>query len=245
MDKKDEVTVTDAVEVQVQQALEIADNTNYTPDQKTNIKLLESVGGSAFTLAQFQSEEVLFQRLVKSGIVPTALDTPEKMFMVISFGAELGLTPMKSLNLIDIINGTPAPRSAWILGKCITCGITYEVIRNAEYVYYNAEGLEVYSPVRKRQKKADGSGFAEVKFRDVITTIKFSRKIDGQVMSVTAEFRFSEAEAAGLTGKDNWKYYYSDMLFWRCCTRGLRRLAPDLLWFYSAEELTGAVEFKD
>lgn len=245
MENKEIVTVTDAVEVQVQQASNLPSKTDYTPDQKTAIKLLDEVNGSAFTLAQFQSEEVLFQRLVKSGIVPNALDTPEKMFMVISFGAELGLTPMKSLNMIDIINGTPAPRSAWILGKCITCGVTYEVIHNACYVYYNAEGAEVYSPTKKRQMKPDKSGFALVKFHDVITTIKFSRKVDGQIMSVIAEFRFSEAEAAGLTGKDNWKYYFSDMLFWRCCTRGLRRLAPDLLWFYSAEELTGATEFTD
>jgi hypothetical protein len=41
-------------------------------------------------------------------------------------------------------------------------------------------------------------------------------------------FTWSEATAAGLTGKDNWKKYPSDMLFARALTRGARRYAPGI-----------------
>jgi hypothetical protein len=41
-------------------------------------------------------------------------------------------------------------------------------------------------------------------------------------------FAMREAQAAGLTGKDNWKKYPSDMLFARAISRGARRFAPGI-----------------
>ncbi len=43
-----------------------------------------------------------------------------------------------------------------------------------------------------------------------------------------SSFTWDEATAAGLTGKDNWKKYTSDMLFARALTRGARRYAPGI-----------------
>lgn len=43
-----------------------------------------------------------------------------------------------------------------------------------------------------------------------------------------SSFTMSEAQAAGLTGKDNWKKYPSDMLFARAISRGARRFAPGI-----------------
>lgn len=43
-----------------------------------------------------------------------------------------------------------------------------------------------------------------------------------------SSFTMAEAAAAGLTGKDNWKKYTSDMLFARALTRGARRYAPGI-----------------
>jgi len=44
----------------------------------------------------------------------------------------------------------------------------------------------------------------------------------------TASFTFKEAQTAGLTNKDNWKKYTSDMLFARAISRGARRFAPGI-----------------
>ena len=43
-----------------------------------------------------------------------------------------------------------------------------------------------------------------------------------------SSFTWDEATAAGLTGKDNWRKYTSDMLFARALTRGARRYAPGI-----------------
>ncbi len=43
-----------------------------------------------------------------------------------------------------------------------------------------------------------------------------------------SSFTMTEAQAAQLTGKDNWKKYTSDMLFARALTRGARRYAPGI-----------------
>jgi hypothetical protein len=53
-------------------------------------------------------------------------------------------------------------------------------------------------------------------------------------------FTMKEAQAAGLTGKDNWKKYPSDMLFARAISRGARRFAPGVFGgsaVYTADEL--------
>ena len=42
----------------------------------------------------------------------------------------------------------------------------------------------------------------------------------------SSSFTIEEAKAAGLTGKDNWTKYPSDMLFARAISRGARRYAP-------------------
>ena len=50
---------------------------------------------------------------------------------------------------------------------------------------------------------------------------------DGKAVGV-AGFTIEEAKTAGLTGKDNWKKYTSDMLFARAISRGARRFAPGI-----------------
>jgi len=44
----------------------------------------------------------------------------------------------------------------------------------------------------------------------------------------SAGFTIDEAAEAGLTGKDNWRKYTSDMLFARAISRGARRFAPGI-----------------
>ena len=50
---------------------------------------------------------------------------------------------------------------------------------------------------------------------------------DGEFVG-QAGFTYKEAQGAGLTGKDNWKKYTSDMLFARAISRGARRFAPGI-----------------
>ena len=62
---------------------------------------------------------------------------------------------------------------------------------------------------------------------------------DGKI-SGNSSFTIEEAKAAGLTGKDNWNKFPSDMLFARAITRGARRFAPGIFGgspVYTPEEL--------
>lgn len=55
-----------------------------------------------------------------------------------------------------------------------------------------------------------------------------------------SSFTMDEANAAGLTGKQTWKAYASDMLFARALTRGARRYAPGIFGgapIYTPEEM--------
>lgn len=58
-------------------------------------------------------------------------------------------------------------------------------------------------------------------------------------------FTMVEAKAAGLTGKDNWQKFPSDMLFARAITRGARRFAPGIFGgspVYTPDELGADVD---
>ena len=60
-----------------------------------------------------------------------------------------------------------------------------------------------------------------------------------------SSFTIEEAKAAGLTGKDNWKKYPSDMLFARAISRGARRYAPGIFGgapVYTPDELGADVD---
>lgn len=60
-----------------------------------------------------------------------------------------------------------------------------------------------------------------------------------------SSFTFEEAKIAGLTVKDNWKRYTSDMLFARCITRGGRRFTPGIFGgapIYTPDELGADID---
>lgn len=48
------------------------------------------------------------QMLVKSGLAPKSLSTPEKVFVAVEAGCEAGLSPLQALSSVYVINGMPA-----------------------------------------------------------------------------------------------------------------------------------------
>ena len=45
--------------------------------------------------------------LCKSGLIPNGLNSPEKVFVALQWGHELGLSPMVAVNNVAVINGKP------------------------------------------------------------------------------------------------------------------------------------------
>lgn len=60
---------------------------------------------------------------------------------------------------------------------------------------------------------------------DMVCTLEWFE--DGKLQGESS-FTLDEAKKAGLTGKDNWTKYPSDMLFARAISRGSRRFAPGI-----------------
>ena len=45
--------------------------------------------------------------MAASGLMPKSIETPEAVFVAMQMGAEIGLSPMASVQNIAVINGTP------------------------------------------------------------------------------------------------------------------------------------------
>lgn len=58
-------------------------------------------------------------------------------------------------------------------------------------------------------------------------------------MEYRSTFTVEDAKRAGLAGKDNWKKWPSEMLYWRAVAKGVRRIAPEaVMGLYTPDELT-------
>lgn len=161
--------------------------------------------------------------LVKSGLLPKAVDTPEKALVIMQKGVEVGFPPMASFEMIFVIDGKPSLMSAAMQTLLHRGGVRYKTIKDAE---------------EKRDK--DG------KLIDRVTQIVFMRypflnkivhpdgssetKTDYEMIE-TMEFRRSDAIKAGLyPGKENsaWNKYPKIMMWHRCFALGASRIAKDL-----------------
>lgn len=66
--------------------------------------------------------------LCKSGLIPQGLNTPEKVYVALQWGHELGLTPMVAVNNVAVINGKPT-LSADIMAAVVKRSPEYGGIR--------------------------------------------------------------------------------------------------------------------
>lgn len=81
-----------------------------------------------------------------------------------------------------------------------------------------------------------GVSYRILESTDKVCKIEFRR---GDRVYIST-FTFEEAQRIGLTTKDSWKNYPSDMLFARCVSRGIKRIAPDVgLGITTFEEMEG------
>jgi hypothetical protein len=71
-------------------------------------KTLVPFGRQGVTLTSMEDAFRFAVAVSKSGFAPKGIETPEAILIAVQFGAELGLTPMSSLQSLAIINGRPA-----------------------------------------------------------------------------------------------------------------------------------------
>ena len=146
----------------------------------------------------------------KSGMAPKGMETAEACFVALQMGAELGLTPMASLQNIAVINGRP---SVWGDGMLAVC--------RSQGIFDEAAFVETLT----------GAG-------DELTACCTVRRLP-RGNAVTREFSVAKAKKAGLWGKSGpWTQYPERMLQMRARSFALRDTFTDVLrGFKCAEEM--------
>lgn len=87
----------------------------------------------------FDDQMRMAEVMAKSGLLPKALDTKEKVFIALQWGVELGLTPMAAATNIAVINGKPT----------LSADIMHAIVRNnpeyagAEWLKQDEQAAEV------------------------------------------------------------------------------------------------------
>jgi hypothetical protein len=152
------------------------------------------------------------ERLAKSGVAPKGMGDAA-IFAVIQSGAELGLSPMRALSNMKVINGRVGPMGS--LAKAL---------------------------VRKSGVLEKGTGFVE-KFTGTPGeddwTAHFSTLRAGESEMYHTEFSVKDAKRAALWGKVGpWKQYPKRMLMWRAIGFHMDDYYSDVLMgFHIAEVL--------
>jgi hypothetical protein len=152
------------------------------------------------------------QYVIKSGLAPRGLKTPEQVLIALESGAELGMPPMRALGSVCVINGQARLYGDAPLALVMQSGLLEDITEQLE--------------------GEDDDNFAAV------CTVK--RK--GQPTAKTRKFSVADAKRADLWGKVGpWQFYPKRMLQMRARALALRDVFPDCFAGATiAEEYVGA-----
>lgn len=139
--------------------------------------------------------------IVRSGMAPKGMDTPEKVFVAMATGMEAGLSPMAAIRSVAIINGRP---SMW--GDALLA-----LARRSPLCVYVTE-----TPIRDTAGNVTGYRCETHRRGDPEPTVR--------------EFTLDDAKRAQLTGKSGpWSQYPARMCQMRARSWALRDAYPDVL----------------
>lgn len=206
--------------------IEISDTTEIKgqePEKKKKEEKEVSKEGKLAVLDNFSSVGQIMdyaEVLLKSKLLPEALNTKEKVVVAIQQGRELGLGAITALNNIHVIKGKPT-LSVHAIGALLKkAGIKYKLLKDFEdHIVY------------------DPKDPSKILVKTKITTIRFYEKFGDQVIENDFSYTWKEAELMGLTIKPTWVKMPKLMIRTRCLSMGARFIAPDaMLGMYETTE---------
>lgn len=190
-----------------------------TPQTELATKTEIAADGRGVLIPQNLSQSVAFAQLICKGgqaAIPRGLQRPNPqeqiatLVIAMQYGADLGLTPMKALRSVMVVNGTPGIYGEGPVGIVESRGL-----------------LEDMSDVWA------GKPFAD----DWTVTVTVKRK--GRPTPVVRSFSWAQAKKARLTEKQGpWSNYPERMMYHRAKTFAIRDAFPDVIGgFLSDDEL--------
>jgi hypothetical protein len=177
--------------------------------------------------------------LVENKLVPSGVK-PHEISLIVNIGKELGMSPITSVNSITIIQGRACLNASVIPALLASKGVHIDVIKDYDPVIEKVkvpmrdpstkEPLKDENGNLKFYKDDSGEYIYKDKIVDRVTTIILTRNIPGVgVMKRECSFKWSMAEDAGWTSKQNWKKLPAYMMMARCVTRAARLYAGDAI----------------
>lgn len=76
--------------------------------QKVEAKAIVEMDERGVQLRTIDEAYRFAQMVAKSGLAPASMKTPEQILVAIQTGAEVGMSPLRSLKSVYVINGTPS-----------------------------------------------------------------------------------------------------------------------------------------
>jgi hypothetical protein len=73
------------------------------------------------SVEEFRTMKELGAMAIKSGFLPTSINTPEKAVIIILKGRELGIPPMQAFSSIAVVNGKPTMSAELMLSLIYRC----------------------------------------------------------------------------------------------------------------------------
>jgi hypothetical protein len=70
--------------------------------------------------------------LLKSGCLPNSIKSPQAVYAVVMMGQEMGFSPMRSLELIDFIQGRACLRVAGMMAKAVQAGGKFSTVEETD-----------------------------------------------------------------------------------------------------------------
>lgn len=199
---------------------------------------MQQGGSSANTgILKFSDLKEDIEVLVKSGSLPKDCSTPEAAYMKMAYGRELGFTPVQSLHLLTMIQGTQTVNAKGVSRLFALHNYTFRLIHNADYIYAG-NGKTHYSGRKLTSPEIVAAlGLTPEEFRtldadpeknklkqgiltspkDRITKIEYGIKHSHKVEWLGFhEYYWSDVEMAKLHEKDTYKFYPKTMMLHRC-----------------------------
>ena len=188
--------------------------------------------------------------LISSKLCP--LKTESDVILAIVTGNQYGFPFMTSVNNIFPINGKPTMSVHLHRALLLKHKIIFNKVLDYEPIYNFARKVDNAPVVIKTGTKNEqpDNTVASLKPVDFVTRYEFTRiirQIDRTMakITVTAEYKMSDAGIAGLLEKDNWVKHPARMLDARAFSIGSKEIAADiLLGVYTISELADEFNVK-
>lgn len=177
-------------------------------------KAMVAFGNRGLQLTSIETAWRFAEMVARSGLAPRSFVRAEQIMVALQYGAELGITPMQSLQNLTVING-----KVGMLGDLARALV--ESSEQCEWIRDNCNQL------------------AKMSLDDDSTACVIKARRRGSTSTVVRQFSVEDAKRANLWKREGpWSQYPRRMLYYRALGFLLRDAFPDVLrGIVVAEEL--------